>query len=77
MLFKSFSFNYFLDSQKANESPDTICHIPQKAAKIAIPPKPLKKVNINNNPNPEFCIPVSKVMVFISGFDNLKLLATK
>ena len=35
-------------------NPDIKCHIPQKAVRRAIPPKPSKKVKMSNNPNPEF-----------------------
>ena len=39
-----------------------MCQIPQKAAMIAIPPKPLKKLKIKINPKPEFCNPTSNVI---------------
>ena len=39
-----------------------MCQIPQKAAIMAIPPKPLKKLKIKINPSPEFCNPTSKVI---------------
>ena len=42
-----------------------ICQIPQKAAIIAIPPRPSKKVKMSNNPKPEFWIPVSIANVFL------------
>ena len=56
-------------------SPDTICHTPQKAATSAIPPRPLKKLKINNIPKPEFCIPVSIAKVRLSFLDKPDILA--
>jgi len=56
-------------------SPETICHIPQKAAKSAMPPRPLKKLKINNIPKPEFCIPVSMAKVRLSFLDKPEILA--
>ena len=47
-------YNGFLDQKVAINSPDTICHIPQNAASNAIPPKPSKKLNINNKPRHEY-----------------------
>ena len=44
---------------------------------MAIPPNPSKKVKINPNPSPEFCIPVSMANVFLSSFGNLNNLATE
>lgn len=68
---------FFLDHKNAKSNPDTICQIPQKAARIAIPPIPLKNEKIKSKPNPEFCIPVSIAIVFWFFKDNLKPLATK
>ena len=46
--------------------PVTRCQTPHVAATSAIPPMPLKNVNINTSPKPEFWTPVSKVMVLMS-----------
>ena len=53
-VFQIYAFVFCLDQYPAKAKPEKISQIAQNATKSAIPPNPLKKLKMSNNPNPEF-----------------------
>ena len=74
-------FGSRLDQNKEIDNPEIICQIPHHAVINSIPPIAKSGGNIlglksNTKPNPEFCIPVSMVIVLRSLLDNRNAEAT-
>ena len=65
----SFTFSFRYDHKELITRPDAMCQIPHIAAIKAMPPYPslgnILLLKMSTNAIPEFCIPVSIVIVFL------------